>query len=97
MHPSVSTDPAPGGRRPRRKQRALAAALLAALVCAPLPLLNETAFAEDADPSAAAPAAQQAPRARTEIVSERTESTTTWANADGTTSVEAYTGPIRVK
>ncbi|WP_268246503.1 DNRLRE domain-containing protein [Streptomyces xantholiticus] len=93
----MSTDPALGGRRPRRKQRALAAALLAALVCAPLPLLSEPAFAEDAGPSADAPAVQQTPRARTEIVSERTESTTTWANADGTTTVEAYTGPIRVK
>lgn len=40
---------------------------------------------------------QQAASARTEIVSERTDSTTTWANADGTTTVEAYTGPIRVK
>ncbi|WP_316757416.1 hypothetical protein [Streptomyces herbicida] len=35
--------------------------------------------------------------ALTEIVSERTASTTTWANADGTTTVEAYTGPIRVE
>ena len=75
----------------------MAAALLAALVCVPLPLLNEPAFAEDAAPAADAPAVQQAPGARAEIVSERTESTTTWANGDGTTTVEAYTGPIRVK
>ncbi|MEU0834706.1 DNRLRE domain-containing protein [Streptomyces sp. NPDC005969] len=75
----------------------MAAALLAALVCAPLPPLDEPAFAEDAAPAADAPAGQQATGARTEIVSERTDSTTTWANADGTTTVEAYTGPIRVK
>ncbi|WP_392957648.1 DNRLRE domain-containing protein [Streptomyces sp. LN245] len=72
-------------------------ALLGALVCAPLPALNEPAFAEDAIPAADTSAAQQAPGARAEIVSERTESTTTWANGDGTTTVEAYTGPIRVK
>ncbi|MHB9858309.1 DNRLRE domain-containing protein [Streptomyces sp. YIM S03343] len=63
----------------------------------PLPLLDEPAFAEDAAPPADAPVAQEGPRARTEIVSERTDSTTTWANADGTTTIEAYTGPIRVK
>ncbi|WP_052745221.1 DNRLRE domain-containing protein [Streptomyces sp. WM6386] len=97
MHHSASSAPAPGRRRPRRKQRASAAALLAALICAPLPLLNEPAFAEDAAPAADAPAVRQAAGARTEIVSKRTDSTTTWANADGTTTVEAYTGPIRVK
>ncbi|MER5402716.1 DNRLRE domain-containing protein [Streptomyces sp. NPDC002599] len=72
-------------------------ALLGALVCVPLPALNEPAFAEDATPAADTSAAQQVPGARAEIVSERTESTTTWANGDGTTTVEAYTGPIRVK
>lgn len=96
MHHSAPIIPVPGRRRSRRKQRALAAALLAALVCVPLPLLNEPAFAEDAAPAADAPAAQ-AVDTRTEIVSERTDSTTTWANADGTTTVETYTGPIRVK
>ncbi|MEV7233318.1 DNRLRE domain-containing protein [Streptomyces sp. NPDC051020] len=97
MHHSASSVPTSGGRRSSWKQRALAAALLAALICAPLPPFNEPAFAEDAAPAANAPAGQQAPGARTEIVSERTDSTTTWANADGTTTVEAYTGPIRVK
>ncbi|WP_424857087.1 DNRLRE domain-containing protein [Streptomyces sp. SAI-170] len=76
----------------------MTAALLAALVCAPLPLLTVPAVAEDTDPATEAAAAPEAPpAARTELVSERTESTTTWANADGTTTVEAYTGPIRVK
>lgn len=31
------------------------------------------------------------------ITSVVSESTTTWAKADGTTTVQAYTGPIRVK
>ncbi|MFF9484514.1 DNRLRE domain-containing protein [Streptomyces sp. NPDC014676] len=71
---------------------------MAALVCAPLPLLGEPASAEAAEAATgAATTAQQTSGARSEIVSERTESTTTWANADGTTTVEAYTGPIRVK
>ncbi|MDX3704599.1 DNRLRE domain-containing protein [Streptomyces europaeiscabiei] len=96
MHHSAPVVPAVGRRRSRRKQRALAAALLAALVCVPLPLLNEPEFAEAADLAADAPA-EKAADARTEIVSERTDSTTTWANADGTTTVETYTGPIRVK
>ncbi|WP_249467068.1 DNRLRE domain-containing protein [Streptomyces fradiae] len=34
---------------------------------------------------------------RIEITGERTDSTTTWAEPDGTTTVEAHTGPIRVK
>ncbi|MEV8459819.1 MULTISPECIES: DNRLRE domain-containing protein [Streptomyces] len=99
MHHSAPTIPGPGRRRSRRRRGALAAALLAALVCAPLPLLDGSAFADDAVPAADAPAAPRPASgpARTEIVSERTESTTTWANADGTTTVEAYTGPIRVK
>ncbi|RPK53022.1 tRNA3(Ser)-specific nuclease WapA precursor [Streptomyces sp. ADI92-24] len=96
MHQFAQLTPAPGRRR-RLRRLALAAGLLAALVCAPLPLLNELAFAEDADPAAEAPAEQRTNGARSEIVSERTDSTTTWANADGTTTVEAYTGPIRVK
>ncbi|MGV9321189.1 DNRLRE domain-containing protein [Streptomyces sp. NPDC003660] len=73
------------------------AVLLAALACAPLPLLDKPSFAEDSVPAADAPAPHQATTARTEVVSERTDSTTTWANADGTTTVETYTGPIRVK
>lgn len=100
MRPSVSSAVSPGRRRSRQKQRALTASLLAALVCAPLPLIDIPAFAEDTDPAAeapAAPTAKEAPQARSEIVSERTESTTTWANADGTTTVESHTGPIRVK
>ncbi|MFI9151512.1 DNRLRE domain-containing protein [Streptomyces sp. NPDC053367] len=98
MPHSAPAGPAPDGRRSRRKQRALTAALLAALVCAPLPLLTDPAHAEDTDAAAEAPAVPQVPGpARTEIVSARTESTTTWANADGTTTVESYTGPIRVK
>ncbi|MEU6524215.1 DNRLRE domain-containing protein [Streptomyces sp. NPDC046924] len=44
-----------------------------------------------------APLARQKPGDRVEAVEERTESTTTWLNADGTTTVESYTGPIRVK
>ncbi|MGW5235823.1 DNRLRE domain-containing protein [Streptomyces nodosus] len=34
---------------------------------------------------------------RIEVTGERTDSTTTWANPDGTTTVESYTGPIRVR
>ncbi|MFI2431196.1 DNRLRE domain-containing protein [Streptomyces sp. NPDC018693] len=34
---------------------------------------------------------------RIEVTGERTDSTTTWANPDGTTAVESYTGPIRVR
>ncbi|MFE9439200.1 DNRLRE domain-containing protein [Streptomyces sp. NPDC006602] len=34
---------------------------------------------------------------RIEVTGERTASTTTWANPDGTTTVESYTGPIRVQ
>ncbi|WP_229840277.1 DNRLRE domain-containing protein [Streptomyces roseolilacinus] len=34
---------------------------------------------------------------RIEITGERTESTTTWAGPDGTTTVEAFTGAVRVK
>lgn len=97
MHHSAPAAPAPGRRRSRRRQRALAATLLAALICAPLPLLNGPAFADDADSATEAPAVQRTSGARTELVSERTASTTTWANADGTTTVESYTGPIRVK
>ncbi|MFJ4774264.1 DNRLRE domain-containing protein [Streptomyces uncialis] len=66
-------------------------------MCAPLPFFNEPAFAEDGNPAPDAPAARQAGDARTEILSERTDSTTTWANADGTITVETYTGPIRVR
>ncbi|MFF2996548.1 DNRLRE domain-containing protein [Streptomyces sp. NPDC057950] len=75
----------------------MTAVLFSALVCAPLALLDEPARAGDAAPAADTPEARQIPGGRTEIVSERTDSTTTWANADGTTTVEAYTGPIRVK
>jgi hypothetical protein len=97
VHRSTPAVPASGRRRSRRRQRVLAAALLAAFVCAPLPLLNEPAFAGDAAPTAATPAARQGTGTRSEIVSERTDSTTSWANADGTTTVETFTGPIRVK
>ncbi|MFZ4264263.1 DNRLRE domain-containing protein [Streptomyces arboris] len=48
-----------------------------------------------AEPAAEKPAG--APEQRVELVEERTESTTTWANADGTTTVQTFTGPIRVK
>ncbi|MEV7281802.1 DNRLRE domain-containing protein [Streptomyces sp. NPDC093111] len=34
---------------------------------------------------------------RIEITGERTDSTTSWANPDGTTSVDSFTGPIRVQ
>ncbi|GED87757.1 DNRLRE domain-containing protein [Streptomyces sp. 6-11-2] len=34
---------------------------------------------------------------RIEVTGERTDSTTTWANPDGTTTVDSYTGPIRVR
>ncbi|MFJ6660262.1 DNRLRE domain-containing protein [Streptomyces sp. NPDC091377] len=97
MHRSAPPTPTPGRRR-RLTRRALTAALLAALVCAPLPLFKDPAFAGDADPAPATPAVGQGSGgARAEIVSERTDSTTTWANADGTTTVETHTGPIRVK
>ncbi|MBN0048906.1 DNRLRE domain-containing protein [Streptomyces actuosus] len=34
---------------------------------------------------------------RIEVTGERTDSTTTWADPDGTTTVDTYTGPIRVR
>lgn len=34
---------------------------------------------------------------RIEVTGERTESSTTWANPDGTTTVESYTGPVRAR
>ncbi|MGW3658825.1 DNRLRE domain-containing protein, partial [Streptomyces sp. NPDC005151] len=62
------------------------------------PLLSSAA---SADPKSEGPdavaARQEEPQARVELLSERTASTTTWANPDGTTTVESYTGPIRVK
>ncbi len=34
---------------------------------------------------------------RIEVTGERTESTTSWANPDGSMSLESYTGPVRLK
>ncbi|MFD0208249.1 hypothetical protein ACFVH9_03685 [Streptomyces hirsutus] len=98
MHAPITAGPDRGRRRTPRKRRALAAALLAALICAPFPLPPPSASADTADGrEAVAPSARQKPGDRVEAVEERTESTTTWLNADGTTTVESYTGPIRVK
>ncbi|WP_162824210.1 DNRLRE domain-containing protein [Peterkaempfera bronchialis] len=55
----------------------------------------KTAPAEAPDAASALLAARLQDR-RIEITGERTDSTTSWANPDGTTTVESYTGPIRV-
>ncbi|MFF2525273.1 DNRLRE domain-containing protein [Streptomyces liangshanensis] len=80
-------------RRRQTLPRVWVAALLTVMVSAPVPLLNRPETVQAAESPSTAPPTQ----GRSEIVSERTESTTTWANADGTTTVEAFTGPVRVK
>ncbi|MFI6125457.1 DNRLRE domain-containing protein [Streptomyces sp. NPDC051064] len=62
------------------------------------PLLTAVATADPTgDAADSATTRQEESPARVELVAERTESTTTWANPDGTLTVESYTGPIRVK
>ncbi|WNB97877.1 DNRLRE domain-containing protein [Streptomyces sp. CGMCC 4.7035] len=68
------------------------------MVSTSLPLLSASAGATDGpEPDPTFPATRESSGTRVEVVSQRTESTTTWANADGTTTVESFTGPIRVK
>ncbi|WP_338897771.1 hypothetical protein WBG99_21050 [Streptomyces sp. TG1A-60] len=51
----------------------------------------------EADDEASAQLMARLQDRRIEILGARTEATTTWANPDGTVTVESFTGPIRVQ
>ncbi|NML51567.1 vanadium-dependent haloperoxidase [Streptomyces sp. R302] len=98
-------------RHSRARSLALPLALLApagALVAGPLPPAAASPATEVVKTSAASSSATsreevnarltaQAQGRRIEVVGARTESTTLWANPDGTMSVESFAGPVRFK
>ncbi|MFE7584367.1 DNRLRE domain-containing protein [Streptomyces gardneri] len=53
--------------------------------------------AAEAEDAASAVVMARLQKRRIEVTGERTEATTSWANPDGTMSLESYTGPVRFK
>lgn len=62
-----------------------------------LPAVDTTQYATEADNLPSAVVAARLSGKRVEAVSERTESTTTWANPDGTVTMDAASGPVRFR
>lgn len=64
---------------------------------AQLPTADEAPDATEAADLPSATVAARLSGKRVEALSERTESTTTWANPDGTVTTDAASGPVRVR